>query len=310
MTQLQVGSTANLTLMVRDMEVREAKNHNKFLWGTLFNKESTYAACMWNEHLVTEGLKPGDVIRAKFDVKEFNGTVQLDVKDGSHFGITPIEGVPDLSLFIRISAITQEVFMAYYNEQVRHLIEDESIEKLLDQILETDSYWRAPAAQGMHQHWVGGLGEHVHRLLRLFVGMIHSDHPTVVNCRKSLVIAGLVLHDWLKTKDYEEVSPGVFQYTEFCNLVGHPAGGPIVVSNVINKQRIKMDPRLRMHLYHVMLAHHGRRDWGSPIEPATIEAWIVHMLDNLDGKLSMFEETKDGGYHKGIGRIHHFVVNT
>lgn len=43
-------------------------------------------------------------------------------------------------------------------------------------------------------------------------------------------------------------------------------------------------------LQHIILSHHGRLEWGSPVEPATIEAIIVHHVDNLDAKVYAFSD--------------------
>jgi 3'-5' exoribonuclease len=37
---------------------------------------------------------------------------------------------------------------------------------------------------------------------------------------------------------------------------------------------------------HVVLAHHGKMEFGSPKEPACLEAVIIHMIDDLDSKVN------------------------
>jgi len=116
--------------------------------------------------------------------------------------------------------------------------------------------------------------------------------------------AGLILHDYLKMREYVEVAPGQFEIGRWGDLIGHLAGAPIFIERTLSDHDAWMTPmpeELKMHLYHVLLSHHGQMDWGSPVTPKTIEALIVHHLDNLDGKLSAAEETKDMTKNFAIG---------
>ena len=55
---------------------------------------------------------------------------------------------------------------------------------------------------------------------------------------------------------------------------------------------------LRLPLEHLIVSHHGRREWGSPIEPSTPEAFVLHLIDNLDSKLNQLR-----GLHPGDGEL-------
>ena len=47
-------------------------------------------------------------------------------------------------------------------------------------------------------------------------------------------------------------------------------------------------PDVKSSLEHIILAHHGVYEFGSPKLPMMPEAIAVHYLDNLDAKLHMF----------------------
>ena len=53
-------------------------------------------------------------------------------------------------------------------------------------------------------------------------------------------------------------------------------------------------PELLLHLEHIVLSHHGEREWGSPVLPATPEAMLIHHVDNLDAKTTMVLEAIKG----------------
>jgi 3'-5' exoribonuclease len=238
------------------------------------------------------------VIEGVWEEKEFRGEPQLDLKELKD--IISKDSIEDFSPYVRQGAVSKDLWMGFFNSNIRPLIEDEPIEAIIDVVLNGKHFWKAPAAKKMHQNWIGGLAEHTYRILRLFYGLLNSGHPTFQGVRKGLVIAGIVLHDWCKFKEYDEVAPGQYEYSRFGGLMGHLAGGPVFIQRVCSSRGIEMSDELWMHFNHVLLAHHGTIEWGSPVVPATLEALIVHMLDNMDGKLSMLEEAEENDYVRGL----------
>jgi 3'-5' exoribonuclease len=59
----------------------------------------------------------------------------------------------------------------------------------------------------------------------------------------------------------------------------------LYVDRVINELEAFPD-ELRRQLLHILLAHHGEYEYGSPRRPKTPEALLVHMADNLDSKMA------------------------
>lgn len=287
-------------LMVGSLEKRTASNGNSYFSGEAYDRGGTYRVVLWNKDVVAAEPAPGAVIVAKWKCKMYMGAPQLDVH--TLYRIVALDELNDASPFIRASCVTRQVWMNHYTTLMEPLIEDASLRTLLRHILTTDdAFFRAPAAKVMHQHWRGGLAEHTHRLLTLFYGLCRSGHPSIAACRKGIVIAGLVLHDWLKTLEYEEIAPGKYEVGMWGELIGHLAGGPLAVQRILVEQQIEIADTTRMHLFHVLLAHHGQVDWGSPVTPKTPEATIVHFLDNMDGRLSAIEEAGDGGKSRMVG---------
>lgn len=281
------------TLMVGAMELRKDKNGNPYYSGEVFDRAKSYKVVLFNKEAIDNEPEPGDVIEGLWKCKEWNDAPQLNLEVMHAF--VAARDVNDSRPFVRDSFISRQAWMAYYQEHIEPLIESVSIVVLLRHILTNDdAFWRAPAAKLMHQNWRGGLSEHTHRLLRMFHGLTECGHPSVDDCNRGLVVAGLILHDWLKTKEYEEIAPGKFEIGEWGELIGHLAGGPLQVQRVLIEQQIEMPEKVRLHLFHVLLAHHGQVDWGSPVTPKTAEATLVHFLDNLDGRLSAIEEAGHG----------------
>ena len=101
-----------------------------------------------------------------------------------------------------------------------------------------------------------------------------------------LVIAGAALHDVGKVD--ELVWSGSIKYSEEGNLIGHVVGGAMMVRQAIAAID-GFDPMMALMLQHMILAHHGRLEYGSPKLPECFEALLLHHADDLDAQVSMFE---------------------
>ena len=161
-----------------------------------------------------------------------------------------------------------------------------------------------PAAQQIHHAYRGGFLEHITKMAevgRLVARAYAAD--------EDLVLAGVVLHDIGKLQElaYEG---GAGSYTRDGNLVGHIGLGMMMVREACSG--ISGFPAdLRAQIEHIVASHHGTREYGSPVEPKTIEAFIVASVDELDAKLNQVrkaiaEDPSDEeftSWHKRLGRV-------
>ncbi|HYO54372.1 3'-5' exoribonuclease YhaM family protein [Archangium sp.] len=141
----------------------------------------------------------------------------------------------------------------------------------------------APAAKGVHHAYRGGLADHLLSVMRLTLRV--ADHYPMAD--RDLLLAGAFLHDVMKVA---EISPDKgFEYTDEGKLVGHL----VMTAQKIREKSLAIPhfpPLLEQHLTHLVLAHHGRLEYGSPKLPMTIEAHIVHALDSLDSRIASWVE--------------------
>ena len=104
--------------------------------------------------------------------------------------------------------------------------------------------------------------------------------------------------------------PGGATYTRDGNLIGHIGLGLILVRETINGISGFPD-ELRAQIEHLIVSHHGTRDHGSPVEPRTVEAFILAMVDELDTRIHQVRRAIDEdpgddeftGWHKRLGRV-------
>ena len=187
-------------------------------------------------------------------------------------------------------------------------VTDKNIKKLLESIFLEDplisaSFKTHSAAKQMHHSYMGGLLEHSVAVARICEFL--SGSYEFVN--RDLLIAGALLHDVGKVMELSAFP--VNDYTDEGELLGHIVMG----TELIGKHAAKIEgfPIALEHLLkHMLISHHGVYEFGSPKLPKTVEAFLLHMADDLDAKVKMFEDAvvKDDtsgmwvGYHKMFAR--------
>jgi 3'-5' exoribonuclease len=156
---------------------------------------------------------------------------------------------------------------------------------LVDEAFVRD-FCKAPAGIRNHHAYVGGLLEHVVRLLEAAERLL----PLYPELNRDLLLMGVFLHDAGKVRElsYERV----FGYTDEGQLVGHIVIGVEMldekVAQVPNLTGEPFPKELLLRLKHMILSHHGTYEFGSPRLPMTPEAIALHHLDNLDAKVHSF----------------------
>ena len=161
-----------------------------------------------------------------------------------------------------------------------------------------------PAAQTIHHAYRGGLLEH-----KLQMADVARYLARAYDANEDIVLAGVLLHDIGKLEELQ-YEPGGARYTRDGNLVGHIGLGLIMVREAINGISGFPDD-LRAQIEHLIVSHHGTRDHGSPVEPRTIEAFILAMVDELDARIHQVRRAirEDAGneeftaWHKRLGRV-------
>ncbi|MFQ5888287.1 MAG: 3'-5' exoribonuclease YhaM family protein, partial [Candidatus Hydrothermarchaeales archaeon] len=183
-----------------------------------------------------------------------------------------------------------------YNELKSYIkeVQNPSLKSLLTVFFEDEDFVlkfkRAPAAKSKHHNYIGGLLEHNLGVIRL-CSNICEYYPSL---DRDLLIAGAILHDIGKIPEYK-LSASI----DFSNegmLVGHIVLGSKMVSDAING--IEGFPEnLRLKLLHMVVSHHGRLEYGSPVSPKFPEAVALHHADfqdsNVKNILQKIDESGD-----------------
>src|SRR5437899_5232176 len=158
-----------------------------------------------------------------------------------------------------------------------------------------DRFRRTAAARNYHHARRGGLVEHTAQMMRT----ARAIAPLYPQLNVDLLMAGILFHDCGKLWENALPENGfVMGYDERGELIGHISIGLELVNSLWRKlaaENVEAWKNLappsedvRLHLLHLIGAHHGEAQFGSPVSPKTPEAMALHYIDNLDARLEMF----------------------
>ena len=153
-----------------------------------------------------------------------------------------------------------------------------------------------PAASRNHHEFVSGLAYHTLSMLRIAKSLI-TIYPQL---NADLIYAGIILHDLGKTVELS--GPVVPKYTLEGKLLGHISIAQAMVLEASKTLNIEGEEVIL--LQHMILSHHGKNEYGSPVLPQIREAEIVYLIDNIDARINMFDKALEnvelGDYSKRI----------
>ena len=135
-----------------------------------------------------------------------------------------------------------------------------------------------PASTYKHQAYIGGLVVHTAEVLELALRMSVTE---CLRANVNVVIVSAIVHDYGKIYDYDVVD-GKAQYTGHHKTIRHVARS--YAEFMILAKTYSLSESFIDSIGHCILAHHGRKEWGSPIEPESTEAHILHFADMLSAK--------------------------
>lgn len=284
--QLVDGDSLDDVFLVGDKQLRTNRQGNPYLQIEIRDRSGQLVARLWNatEHLARQ-FDTGDFVHARGKVQLYQGGLQVILSQ-----ISPVLGEKfDMADFLPHTE--QEI--AKLQEKLKTLlgkIADPHLKALAEVFLMDadlmDRLAKAPAGVRNHHAYIGGLLEHIVKLLEVGDRVL----PLYPGLDKDLVLMGLFLHDLGKIRELS--FDKTFNYTDEGQLIGHLViGVEMVAAKIAEVEKLLNEsfPReLTLRLKHIIVAHHGTYEYGSPKLPMTPEAIAVHALDNFDAKVHSF----------------------
>ncbi|HEX9727965.1 MAG TPA: HD domain-containing protein [Gemmatimonadales bacterium] len=278
LTQLAPGDRVEGALLVLDVEAHTPETGNPFTTLRLGNHTgAVMTEPFWLERNgEIAGIRAGHVVQVLGEITSYRNKRQL--------AVTSIRALPDgsvdpASLMPSVGAVDP-----YWEtlDRWRRAIAKPRLATVLSLFFDDDAFRaefeRCPAAVAGHHAALGGLLKHTTE-----VAAIARTIGRTSGADLELVLAGALLHDIGKLDAYRW--DGLFAHTEPGRLLGHVVLGVQRLDRRLAREPVPAcTPRERDILLHLVLSHHGRREWGSPVPPMTLEAEVLHWADNASAK--------------------------
>jgi 3'-5' exoribonuclease len=279
------GDAVSGAFAVRERELRQRRDGGEWLRLVISDQTGSMEAVAWDAvGECFEAAQPGTVVqlRGRFGVHpRYGPKVTIDAirpaREGEYDPAEIAEGPP--VAVERLESDLRELIATVQNPHLR---------RLLDRFFgDRSAIWarfrEAPAAKHYHQAYRHGLLDHTLSVAQA-VGAAAALFPGI---DRDIAVTGALLHDIGKTQAYND-DPLAIELTDAGRLQGEIPLGYYMVRRGI--ERIEgFDPDLGQAILHIVLSHHGALEHGSPVVPATREATLVHMLDDLGGRLGSFD---------------------
>ncbi|MCF0116139.1 MAG: HD domain-containing protein [Erysipelotrichaceae bacterium] len=289
--ELQEKDSLRLNLMVKGVTQGVTNRGASYLNITFQDKSGTIEAKYWDVKREQEELvKLGKIIEADFDVINYKDNLQLRVKSVREVD----QNLIDLNDFVIASSIPVEELKTTIRAAITS-IQNPIYRKLVTAVFKQvgEEFFEYPAAAKIHHSFLGGLATHVAGMVQT-AEAICKLYPQLDH---DLLISGVLIHDIGKITELS--GPVTTEYTLEGKLIGHISimqGKLMEISNQLGFG----DSEEAILLRHMILAHHGHYEYGSPILPALQEAEVLYLIDNLDARMNTLaqalEDTKPGEF--------------
>ncbi len=313
--EITAETTVSGQYLILENQLRAAKNGSNYLAMKVGDPTGELPVKFWgaDEELFNQ-LAVGRVLQfLEINPKSYRGQIQIDLdsKNKELYRVIPEEEV-NYGDFLPQTPVNVSHYWQFVLDTIEGMATD-----YLKQVLQyffkdrqfVSEFLRVPAALKRHHVYIGGLLEHTVSVTRLCKEA--ANYYPLVN--RDLLLAGAILHDIGKVKTYK-VGKG-FEGTTEGKLIGHLVLGIQMVTTAAESVSARLPDseetqRLKNSLLHLLISHHGIMEWGSPVEPLTIEACILHHLDNLDAQTTKFlavianqaPEAEWAAYDPALGR--------
>ncbi|MBP3891027.1 MAG: HD domain-containing protein [Solobacterium sp.] len=218
----------------------------------------------------------GNVVEVNFEVLLYNHALQLRC---NHLEALDQKSI-DMSEFMISSRYSEEELRAKLKEKVDS-IQNTTLRNLVEKMFDKvgDSFFAYPAASRIHHSYVGGLAEHTLGMAATAEEIIKL-YPAL---NRDLLLSGVLIHDMGKTVELGGLMPG--EYSDEGRLTGHISICHGWVMECAEELHVSKSEEALL-LRHLVLSHHGKLEFGSPVMPLTMEAEVLNLIDNLDARMN------------------------
>ncbi|MEG0830235.1 MAG: HD domain-containing protein [Anaerovoracaceae bacterium] len=283
--------------MVKSIAIKLGANRKQYLDLMLGDKTGEVTGKKWDvsdEELISlNEIKPGDIVKIRATVTEWNGLKQFRV-----MRIRPKAEAEkiEFSDYIKAAPEKPEEMYAYIYQRAETM-KDKDLKALCIRVLEDnkDKLMYYPAAQKNHHAQMAGLLYHTKRMLMGGERMCQVYE----NLNEDLVAAGVILHDMEKINEIQSNELGISDGYSFEGIMlGHIIQGIKTLETLTTELNFPREKAIMIE--HMILSHHYEPEFGSPRKPLFPEAEILHYLDIIDARMfdmqDVLEKTQPGEF--------------
>lgn len=288
--EMQEGDLIRGPFLVNNATKGITNNGLSYMNVTLQDKTGTIEAKKWEVSDADVNLiSAGNIIYIDGDVINYRDNLQVKIRT-----VSPVEnGEVDLMRFTISSPIAIEELEKRLETHLASIKNSDCLaitRALVEKYYK--SYTTYPAAVRNHHEFASGLLHHTVQMADLG-DAVAKLYPSV---DRDLLISGIILHDLGKTLELS--GPIIPKYTLEGKLLGHISITHSEIQKMAEQLNIKGE--IPILLSHMVLSHHGKMEFGSPVLPLTREAFLLSVIDDLDAKMMMldkaYEQTADGEF--------------
>lgn len=277
LAELRDGDSFEGFYVVKESSFQTAVNGKNYIRMTIADASGSLQANIWDANRELFNLCPsGSVVKILGAAETYKGKSQVRI---GRFRPAH-ESEVDLDQFLPKSSRDPEEMKSQFFSLVDS-ITDSDYHRLADAFFGDAALWdrfaRSPAARDLHHAFLGGLLEHT-----LNIGVMARAFAAGGRIDGDLLLIGSLLHDIGKIEELE--AKFTIDYTNRGKLLGHLFIGAGMAAE--RAGRLPEFPAEKLLLVqHMILSHHGKYEFGSPVLPKIPEAFALHHLDNLDAKV-------------------------
>jgi 3'-5' exoribonuclease len=269
--------TIDRVLLVRTVDQRRTREGSPFLRMTLADRSHALPAVLWDaDDRAITAAEQGAAVHV-------TGRVTDHPRYGRQLTVDSVAPAADPDWDELLDGPLRPVAELEHDlDTLIASVDDPYLNALLERLLDR-RYREIPAAKFNHHAYRSGLLEHSVGIAQL----VSAAAAVFYGIDRDLSVTGALLHDIGKLEAYDAVN-GCADLTDAGVLEGEIPLGYYRVRREIESID-GFPPELARALLHIILAHHGRLEHGSPVVPGTREAALVHAIDNLSGQLGAFD---------------------
>ena len=289
---IERGNASGIYL-IKDVNKGITTNGLNYLSFVLQDKSGVIDAKKWD--VTAEDInksEKGKIVRIDGEVTKFKDKLQIRIAE--IYEVDPEDN--DLSSLLMLGSIEFNTLIEDFN-YYKNSIKNDDCKVILDAVFKKyySKFIDYPAAVRNHHEFYHGLLHH-----SVMMCKVAEQLSKLYDCDYDLLISGCLLHDIGKVIEFSGyVAPS---YTNEGNLLGHISIGMSIIKEISDE--LKIISEVPLLLEHMILSHHGKLEYGSPVVPLTREALLLSMIDDLDAKMMVldkaFSDIEEGSYTERI----------